>query len=101
MAIQNCKICGKLIGETPSGYCNLCKKNDPSYTTLHQVKDYLYEHPNTNAIFIARDTGISVSEIMNFVRQGHIQVINRYEKKDAMESALKDLESAIAGRRRR
>lgn len=70
MALHNCKSCGKLIGETPSGYCDACKATDPSFSNLHKVKDYLYDNPNTNITTVSQDTGVSVSEISRYIREG-------------------------------
>jgi len=72
MALQNCKRCGKLIGETPSGYCDTCKSTDPAYSNLHKVKDYLYDNPNSNITVVSRDTGVSILEITKFIRDGAI-----------------------------
>ncbi len=72
MALQNCKRCGKLIGDTPSGYCDTCKSTDPAYSNLHKVKDYLYDNPNSNMTVVSRHTGVSISEITRFIRDGAI-----------------------------
>ncbi len=72
MALQNCIKCGKLIGETPSGYCESCKTTDPTYSNLHKVKDYLYDNPNSTLIVVSEATGVSVNEISRFIRDGAI-----------------------------
>lgn len=76
MALQNCNKCGKLIGETPSGYCDTCKVDDPSYSNLHRVKDYLYDNPNSTMIAVSEATGVSVAEISRFIREGAIVEIS-------------------------
>lgn len=72
MALQNCKGCGKLMGETPSGYCDTCKTSDPAYSNLHKVKDYLYDHPNTIITVVSLETGVCVAEITRYIRDGAI-----------------------------
>lgn len=72
MALQNCNKCGKLIGETPSGFCDTCKVDDPSYSNLHKVKDFLYDNPNSTMIAVSEATGVTVAEIAKFIREGAI-----------------------------
>lgn len=78
MALQNCTGCGKLMGETPSGFCDNCKGTDPTYSNLHKVRDYLYDNPNTSIKVVSEDTGVSVSEISKYIRDGSIREITGF-----------------------
>lgn len=78
MALQKCKMCGKLIGETPSGYCENCKTLAPEFSNLHKVKDYLYEFPNSNIQTVSIDTGVSVTEICKYIRDGAIVEVSGF-----------------------
>lgn len=76
MALQNCKGCGKLMGETPSGFCESCKVTNSEYSNLHRVRDYLYEYPNSVIQVVSTETGVSVAEISKFIREGSIREIS-------------------------
>lgn len=76
MAIQNCKGCGKMIGETPSGYCEACKTTNPDFSDLHKVKDFLYDNPGSSIATVSEATGVSVMDIAKFIRDGAIQEIS-------------------------
>lgn len=78
MTLNNCKLCGKLIGETPSGYCEACRSIAPEYSNLHKVKDYLYDNPNSKIQVVSRETGVSIAEICKFIESGAIIEVEGY-----------------------
>lgn len=45
--------------------------------TFHKVKDYLRSNPNSNAMQIAMATGVSISKISKYIREGTLTEANK------------------------
>lgn len=62
-----CSICGC---PKPSNLelCTNC--NDKEMAEYKKVKEYLRSYPNSNAMQVANATGISISKITKFLREG-------------------------------
>ncbi|MDF2839535.1 MAG: Flagellar operon protein YvyF [Clostridia bacterium] len=67
----NCPICGKLF-EKQGFYevCQSCFSNNQS--EFEKVRDYLYNYSNKNIQEVANATGVSISKINEFIRQGRL-----------------------------
>lgn len=78
MALKNCSGCGKLIGETPSGYCETCKASLPEdgISAFNKVRDFLYDNPGSHPAEVSSATGVSIPTIMQFVREGRLEEYN-------------------------
>ncbi len=67
-----CRECGKVKEDKSLTYCKSCtEKNKDNYK---QLKAYLKNYPQANAIQIARETDIKIEKIMEYVREGLINV---------------------------
>ncbi|NGQ96868.1 hypothetical protein G3578_17015 [Brevibacillus sp. SYP-B805] len=69
---QFCKECGSALqpGEV---FCKTCYSHERDEYRI--VKEYLRTHPNSNAMQIANETGISISKIMKYIRNGSLTVV--------------------------
>ncbi|MGC5327365.1 hypothetical protein [Brevibacillus sp. SYSU BS000544] len=67
MSEEVCSVCGC---PKPSNldYCTFC--NDKEKSEYKLVKDFLRSNPNSNAMQVANATGISVSKITKYLRDG-------------------------------
>ncbi|SES91795.1 hypothetical protein SAMN05216389_103177 [Oceanobacillus limi] len=62
-----CSHCGKV----DTIIYNLCKEcYDEEATIIKNVKEYLSKKPNSNAIEVATETGISIDKITRLVKSG-------------------------------
>lgn len=75
MKLKNCKNCGKMIGDTPSGFCDRCKYMSNFYTDFDKVRDYLYDFPGARITVVSKQTGVSISAIVRYVREGRMQEV--------------------------
>lgn len=62
-----CSVCG-FPKPSHQDYCNNC--NDKEMAEYKKVKEYLRAYPNSNAMQVANATGISVSKITRYLRDG-------------------------------
>ncbi|UFJ39406.1 hypothetical protein LOK74_15170 [Brevibacillus humidisoli] len=62
-----CPSCGRLKRANQE-FCSSCW--DGETRDYRAVKAYLRTHPNSNAMQIANATGVSVSKIMRYIRDG-------------------------------
>lgn len=74
VAPVRCPKCNTPFEETESSVyiCSNCGYEEP--TEFGIVRAYLEEHGNSTAIEIARDTGISISKINSFLRNGRLEI---------------------------
>ncbi|MBA9084123.1 hypothetical protein FHR92_000577 [Fontibacillus solani] len=61
---QICDFCGNLSQKTNNKMCKSCEKD------YHNIRSIVEVHPDTMVIDISRQTGISVSKILAFARNG-------------------------------
>lgn len=67
-----CHVCGTPL-PSDATYCKTCYASDlDDYRT---VREYLRAYPNSNAMQVANATGISVSKIMKYIRDGSLTVV--------------------------
>jgi hypothetical protein len=62
---QICDFCGNLYGKTDKKMCQSCEK---SYLKIRSIVEV---SPNTMVLDLSNQTGISVSRILSFVRNGY------------------------------
>lgn len=68
MEVRNCRNCGKLfnyIGGVP--ICPSCK--EALEDKFEEVKQYIYNNPNSNIQEVADDTDVSVPQIKQWIRE--------------------------------
>jgi hypothetical protein len=71
MALINCIRCGNLFSpDRDTNVCPACVANETEQ--LKRVTDYLHDYPLANAIEVSERTGIEITMIMRFVRQGSL-----------------------------
>ncbi len=71
--IVQCKKCSKLyqsFGNAP--YCPACM--DELERNFELVKEYIYEHPQANAVEVSKETGVPEKDIFYFLREGRLSV---------------------------
>lgn len=70
MALINCKDCGRVCADSPSGQCAECylKTSQAEY----KVAEYLEDHQNSNLEEIHQATGVERHIIMQMIRKGLI-----------------------------
>ncbi len=73
MELKKCRDCGTLF-QYNSGpmYCTRCKQNHE--TLIKDIKDYLYDYPNTDIKMLSEDLNISAKLIESFIRSGRIEL---------------------------
>lgn len=72
--MRACKKCGRFFKYVNIGYglCPDCTKIDNAQ--FEKVKAYMYEHGQANAIEISEATGISERQIMQYLRDGRVEI---------------------------
>ncbi|MCL2234941.1 MAG: hypothetical protein FWB98_00680 [Defluviitaleaceae bacterium] len=74
----NCKHCKKLFAKfTHSSYCENCA--EAAEAVFRKVRDFLYAHPNSDALTVSRATGVSPDKIFEYVREGRVAVVPQSE----------------------
>ncbi|GED69203.1 hypothetical protein BRE01_29050 [Brevibacillus reuszeri] len=75
---DKCFKCGHILN--PGEYtCQVCGQNDmEDYRT---IRNYVRSYPNSNAMQIANATGISVSKILRYIRDGSLTVVDNHPRR--------------------
>jgi predicted transposase YbfD/YdcC len=68
-----CHRCGNII-HANDVCCQTCYQSEMDDYKI--VRDYLRSHPNSNAMQIANATGISISNILRYIKDGSLTVVN-------------------------
>ncbi|PWK16191.1 TIGR03826 family flagellar region protein [Tumebacillus permanentifrigoris] len=76
MALANCKRCGRLYNKINSFVesCTVCIKEDDE--KFFQVRDYLQEQRRATMYEVSDATGVDVSLIIRFIREGRITTVD-------------------------
>ncbi|MED1796589.1 MULTISPECIES: hypothetical protein [Brevibacillus] len=73
-----CMKCGSEM--SPGEYtCKVCGQNDMDEYRL--IRNYVRSFPNSNAMQIANATGISVSKILRYIRDGSLTVVDSHTRR--------------------
>ncbi len=72
--IQECKRCGKMFCFTGIGkcICASCKEEDEA--EFEKVKDYIYENLSATIMQVSKETGIRVTRIKSYLRDGRLVI---------------------------
>lgn len=70
--IQECRRCGKMFYYTGVGKCICagCKAEDEAEFEI--VKDYIYENLSATIMQVAKETGVRISRIKSYLRDGRL-----------------------------
>lgn len=71
--VVQCKKCARLyqsLGASP--YCPKCVEDLEQSFEL--VKNYIYDHPQANAVEISEETGVPEKDIFYFLKEGRLSV---------------------------
>jgi len=60
-----CEFCGNLCKQRMNGMCENCEE------TYRKIRSIVDDNPNTIVLEISNQTGVSVSRILSFVRNGY------------------------------
>ncbi|MCR5747351.1 MAG: hypothetical protein K6G03_06545 [Lachnospiraceae bacterium] len=69
MGVYICRKCGKQYEShiISNGYCEEC--NIEYNDKYHQVREYLWAHPNTTADVVAKECDCSIHQVMKWVKE--------------------------------
>ena len=70
MELINCKLCGNLFRSSGRDVCEKCKKSEDD--EYRKVKDYLRKRPQAAVFEVSQKTGVAISRIHTFIRQGRL-----------------------------
>lgn len=73
MTTDTCLKCGSPLGRGEYN-CQVCGEND--LADYQMIRNYVRTYPNSNAMQIANATGISVSKILRYIRNGSLTVVD-------------------------
>jgi len=69
---SQCAICSRSKESPAEKLCSQCKESEMQI--FQAVRDYLSKHPFSNAMQIANETGIPISKITKFIKQGSFTI---------------------------
>ena len=72
--IRNCRRCGKMFAYTRVPICPDCEKLDNE--DLNKVRDYIKAHPGTKMSKVSEETEIPMNQIMKYLRDGRIELVD-------------------------
>lgn len=70
--IIQCKNCRKLFQSLGSDFCPSCVDDMEMY--FIKVKDYIYDHPETNVMDISEGTDVSEKMVLYFLKEGRLSL---------------------------
>jgi len=69
--VRNCKRCGSIFRATGGNrYCARCMEEERAI--FESVKDFLRKRPRASVIEVSEQTGVPVSKIREYVREGRL-----------------------------
>jgi NAD-dependent DNA ligase len=71
---KGCPYCGNAL-QKYEFFCEQCAQDE--FLCYRAVKDYLRKYPSSNAMQIANATGISVSKILQYIKNGSLAVVEQ------------------------
>lgn len=72
MDVRNCKRCGKIYNYDGFKNCPTCRREDEA--DFIKVKEYIYDSPGANISEVERETEVDSEKIIEFLRQGRLEV---------------------------
>ncbi|GFN35870.1 TIGR03826 family flagellar region protein [Tepidimicrobium xylanilyticum] len=76
MDVRNCSRCGMVYVYDGFKICLRCRKSDEE--DFKKVKGYLDENPGANISEVSEETGVSTKKIIEFLRQGRLEVADEH-----------------------
>lgn len=76
MDVRNCSRCGKIYAYDGFNICISCRRKEEE--DFKKVKDYIYENPGANISEVSEETGIETRKIIEFLRQGRLEVLDEH-----------------------
>jgi len=70
--LRNCPKCGKVFSYMSNSICKECEKAEEDQ--FNKVRDYLNENPMCNMQVLSDETGVSMKKIMQYLRDGRLQI---------------------------
>lgn len=70
MGLKNCKRCGEVFATDRKKICPDCERELEE--NFDKVRDYIYDHGQATIPQIHEETGVSVKEIEQFIREGRL-----------------------------
>lgn len=69
-----CSRCKRMFTYLGFGhyYCPTCKKMDEEY--FQRVRDYIYDHGSASAMEVSEGTGVSLSTITQYLKEGRLEI---------------------------
>ncbi|MBY0050996.1 hypothetical protein EB820_20740 [Brevibacillus agri] len=78
MMMDTCFKCGSKM--KPNEYsCHVCGENEME--DYRMIRNYVRSYPNSNAMQIANATGISVSKILRYIKNGSLTVVDNQSRR--------------------
>ncbi len=69
--LRNCPVCNNLFSYFgTSSLCPGC--TDTADKQFSMIRDYIYDHPGSKMIEVARATGVKEDVILRFLREGRL-----------------------------
>lgn len=70
-----CRECGTIFQSMfPMAFCSKHKYIDDEM--FAKIEEYLLKHPLSNALQISNDTNISTNEILRYINEGKLVMVN-------------------------
>lgn len=89
--VANCENCGQIFQKTIRDICPACiRKEDKKY---ERCAEYLREHRGASLMELSEETGVSVSLISRFIREGRISLLNHPSLTYPCQSCGKEIRS--------
>ncbi|MGM0471734.1 MAG: hypothetical protein ACQEQI_05565 [Bacillota bacterium] len=74
MGLKNCQRCGQVFASNSDKICSECQEEIEE--NFEKVRDYIYDHGQASLPQIHEDTGVSIEEIKQFIREGRLVELN-------------------------
>mgnify|MGYP001403139839 CR=1 FL=1 len=75
-----CRHCHKVFMSRIKAYtCKDCKSIDNDH--FDEIEAYLKEYPNSNALQISEALGITAYEVLNYLKEGRLNISRGYFEK--------------------
>jgi hypothetical protein len=68
-----CKICGRLFARDGHQECPECHKKDSEEYRI--IREYISTHHNVSAVDVNVATGIPISTILRFIKDGRVELM--------------------------
>ncbi|MGG1663764.1 hypothetical protein [Brevibacillus sp. NRS-1366] len=75
---DKCFTCGNIL-DPGEHSCKVCGQNDMD--DYRMIRNYVRSYPNSNAMQIANATGISVSKILRYIKNGSLTVVDNHSRR--------------------